>query len=77
MSLSLIKSDSLKYVLKSNIFRLEVTPSNVRLESVKLTNLSNIDNESLIDPSDLSAIKNKEDTHKMAESNKAFAHFRW
>ena len=24
-----------------------------------------------------SAIKNKEDTHKMAESNKAFAHFRW
>ena len=24
-----------------------------------------------------SAIKMKEDTHKMAESNKAFAHFRW
>ena len=24
-----------------------------------------------------SAIKNKEDTHKMAESNKALAHFRW
>ena len=24
-----------------------------------------------------SAIKKKEDTHKMAESNKAFAHFRW
>ena len=23
------------------------------------------------------AIKKKEDTHKMAESNKAFAHFRW
>ena len=22
-------------------------------------------------------IKKKEDTHKMAESNKAFAHFRW
>ena len=58
----MIKSDNLKYVLKSNIFRLEVTPSNVRLESEKLTNLSNIDNESLIDPSDLSAIKNKEDT---------------
>ena len=24
-----------------------------------------------------SAIKKKEDTHKMAEANKAFAHFRW
>ena len=24
-----------------------------------------------------SAIKKKEDMHKMAESNKAFAHFRW
>ena len=24
-----------------------------------------------------SAIKKKEDTHKMAESNKAFVHFRW
>ena len=24
-----------------------------------------------------SAIKKKENTHKMAESNKAFAHFRW
>ena len=23
------------------------------------------------------AIKKKEDTHKMAEANKAFAHFRW
>ena len=23
------------------------------------------------------AIKKKEDTHKMAESNKAFAHFAW
>jgi small subunit ribosomal protein S7 len=26
---------------------------------------------------DGSAIKKKEDTHKMAEANKAFAHFRW
>jgi len=24
-----------------------------------------------------SAIKKKEDTHRMAEANKAFAHFRW
>jgi len=24
-----------------------------------------------------STIKKKEDTHKMAEANKAFAHFRW
>ena len=24
-----------------------------------------------------SAIKNREDTHRMAESNKAFAHYRW
>ncbi|MCB0355161.1 MAG: 30S ribosomal protein S7, partial [Bdellovibrionales bacterium] len=24
-----------------------------------------------------SAVKKKEDTHKMAEANKAFAHFRW
>jgi small subunit ribosomal protein S7 len=24
-----------------------------------------------------SSIKKKEDTHKMAEANKAFAHFRW
>ena len=23
------------------------------------------------------AIKKKEDTHRMAEANKAFAHFRW
>ena len=23
------------------------------------------------------AIKKREDTHRMAESNKAFAHFRW
>jgi small subunit ribosomal protein S7 len=23
------------------------------------------------------AIKKKEDTHKMAEANKAFAHYRW
>ena len=25
----------------------------------------------------LAAIKKKEDTHKMAEANKAFAHYRW
>ena len=33
----------------------------------------------LMDASQLkgSAIKKREDTHKMAESNKAFAHFRW
>ena len=24
-----------------------------------------------------SAVKKREETHKMAESNKAFAHFRW
>ena len=24
-----------------------------------------------------SAIKKKDDTHRMAEANKAFAHFRW
>jgi small subunit ribosomal protein S7 len=24
-----------------------------------------------------SAIKKKEDTHKMAEANRAFAHYRW
>jgi small subunit ribosomal protein S7 len=24
-----------------------------------------------------SSIKKRDDTHKMAESNKAFAHFRW
>ena len=24
-----------------------------------------------------SAVKKKEDTHKMAEANKAFAHYRW
>lgn len=24
-----------------------------------------------------SSVKKREDTHKMAESNKAFAHFRW
>jgi len=24
-----------------------------------------------------SAVKKKEDTHKMADANKAFAHFRW
>jgi small subunit ribosomal protein S7 len=24
-----------------------------------------------------SSIKKREDTHKMAESNKAFAHYRW
>ena len=24
-----------------------------------------------------SAVKKREDVHKMAESNKAFAHFRW
>ena len=24
-----------------------------------------------------SAIKKRDDTHKMAEANKAFAHFRW
>jgi small subunit ribosomal protein S7 len=24
-----------------------------------------------------SAIKKREDTHKMAEANRAFAHFRW
>jgi len=24
-----------------------------------------------------SAVKKREDTHKMAEANKAFAHFRW
>jgi small subunit ribosomal protein S7 len=23
------------------------------------------------------AVKKKEDTHKMAEANKAFAHYRW
>ncbi|MDE4946881.1 30S ribosomal protein S7, partial [Francisella tularensis subsp. holarctica] len=23
------------------------------------------------------AVKKREDTHKMAEANKAFAHFRW
>jgi len=33
----------------------------------------------LIDAANMrgSAIKKKEDTHKMAEANKAFAHYRW
>jgi len=33
----------------------------------------------LLDASDKkgTSIKKKEDTHKMAEANKAFAHFRW
>ena len=28
-------------------------------------------------PNDGAAIKKKDDTHRMAEANKAFAHFRW
>lgn len=33
----------------------------------------------LMDASDSkgSAVKKREDTHRMAEANKAFAHFRW
>ena len=56
----LINSDILKYVLKSRTFRFDVTSLIVRFESVKLTNLSKIDKESLIDPSDLSAINERE-----------------
>jgi len=33
----------------------------------------------LLDASEnnVSSVKKREDTHKMAEANKAFAHFRW
>ena len=60
MSFLLINSDILKYVSKSSTFRFNVTSLIVRFESVKLTNLSKIDRESLIDPSDLSAINERE-----------------
>ena len=45
---------------RSNILRLEVTSSIVKFELVKLTSLSNIDRESLIEPSDFSAIISNE-----------------
>ena len=60
ISFLLINSDILKYVLKSRTFRFDVTSLTVRFESVKLTNLSKIDKESLIDPSDLSAINDRQ-----------------
>ena len=48
---------------------------NDTLKSIKFSDICIL----LIDASQNkgSAIKKREDTHKMAESNKAFAHFRW
>ena len=67
----------------------EVTPeSRMTLGLRLLTNYSRLRNENtlvdrlaneIIDASNGTgaAVKKKEDTHKMAEANKAFAHFRW
>ena len=67
----------------------EVTPERRMTLSLRwLTNYSRLRNENtmvdrlaneIIDASNGTgaAVKKKEDTHKMAEANKAFAHFRW
>ena len=50
----------------------------VQMDEVELTIEEKLSSE-LIDAANNrgSAIKKREDTHKMAEANKAFAHFRW
>ncbi len=67
----------------------EVTPETSTTLGLRwLTNYSRLRNENtmvdrlaneIIDASNGTgaAVKKKEDTHKMAEANKAFAHFRW
>ena len=67
----------------------EVTPERSMTLGLRwLTNYSRLRNENtmvdrlaneIIDASNGTgaAVKKKEDTHKMAEANKAFAHFRW
>ena len=67
----------------------EVTPERRMTLALRwLTNYSRLRNENtmvdrlaneIIDASNGTgaAVKKKEDTHKMAEANKAFAHFRW
>lgn len=67
----------------------EVTPERRMTLGLRwLTNYSRLRNENtmvdrlaneIIDASNGTgaAVKKKEDTHKMAEANKAFAHFRW
>jgi len=52
-----------------------VTYSKARREKTMVERLMN----ELLDASNglVAAVKRREDTHKMAESNKAFAHYRW
>ena len=68
---------------------LEIRPERRQTLGLRwLTNYSRLRNENtmvdrlaneIIDASNGTgaAVKKKEDTHKMAEANKAFAHFRW
>ena len=56
-------------------FSVGADPRSDDLQSIMLaSNMINFDDAS---QNKGSAIKKREDTHKMAESNKAFAHFRW
>jgi len=52
-----------------------VTYSKARREKTMIERLQN----ELLDASNGlgAAVKRREDTHKMAEANKAFAHYRW
>ena len=60
-------------VLKSKIHRAVITEANLNyVGSITI-------DEDLMDAANLrgGAVKKREDTHRMAEANKAFAHYRW
>ena len=55
-----------------------LSPSGLSTESFAVPGTSMTLNELLDAANGLGAsVKRREDTHKMAESNKAFAHYRW
>ena len=59
--------------IEDNLYKREFNPANLGLQE------SFLQTEEILAASrkEGSAIKKREDTHRMADANKAFAHFRW
>ena len=71
-------SDIFEYDSVVNEFFLPVLQNKIHNPKEDFEKIDNLANE-IIDASNGvgAAVKKREDTHRMAEANKAFAHYRW